>query len=359
MTAYWIVFAIMFLLQFVKVNTQKEYLWRLIISFLPLFIFAAFRVNFGYDYEAYQEIYDLVQAHPGQYDDMREEFGYLKLNEWMPSFRALIVVTSAFTCCAYIFLFYKVIPAKFTWLAVILLFLSGDKSIFFMFSGIRNAISISILIFTLPLLEKRRFIPFVLCMLLAAQFHKTAYIYFPLAYFVSSTKDIKLREVIVWLCVFAFFFIFSHMAIMGQVEILVNSLFEDGRYESYVELINEWGDQRGIIGRIGMLLSFFPVLVYVKNNSFSPQYNVLIRLGLMYILATTMGGLTMRTPQHFIMFFIAVGVYIASHSKNNILKYGYPLFMVFYLAYAFFVIYCGSPSFPYGVYESTLFGVIE
>ena len=50
MTAYWIVFAIMFLLQFIKVNTPKEYLWRLIISFIPLFIFAAFRVNFGYDY---------------------------------------------------------------------------------------------------------------------------------------------------------------------------------------------------------------------------------------------------------------------------------------------------------------------
>ena len=359
MTAYWIVFAIMFLLQFIKVNSSKEYLWRLIISFIPLFIFAAFRVNFGYDYETYQELFDVVQAHPGQYDDLREEWGYLKLNELLPSFRALIIVTSAFTCSAYIFLFYKVIPANYAWLAVLLMFLAGDKSIFFMFSGIRNAIAISMLIFTLPLLEKRKLLPYVLCMLLAAQFHKTAYIYFPMAYLVSSNKDITRREMIIWACTFAFFFVFSHMAIMGPVEAVVNSFFDDGRYESYIDLINEHGDNRGILERIAMIMTFIPALIFARSNSFSPQCNVIMRLGLMYIMSMAMGSLSMRALQYFVMFFIVMGVYIARNGRNSLLKYGYSIFMVAYLAYAFFVVYCGSPTFPYDAYESTLLGVIK
>lgn len=359
MTAYWIVFAIMFLLQFVKVYTKKEYLWRLIISFIPLFIFAAFRVDFGYDYESYQELFDIAHAYPGQYEDLRWEIGYLKLNEWLPTFRSLIIVTSLFTCCAYIFLFYKVIPANYAWLAVLLMFLAGDKAIFFMFSGIRNAISISILIFTLPLLEKRKLLPFVVCMLVASLFHKTAYIYFPMAYLVSSNKDITRREVVIWASTFAFLFIFSHMAIMRPIEVIINSFFDDGRYESYIDQINEVGDNNGILGRIAMVISFIPAIVYVKKNSFSPQYNVIVRLGLMFIMSIAMGGLTMRTPQHFIMFFVAMAVYIFANSRNTLFKYGYTIFVVAYLSYAFFVVYCGSPTFPYDVYESTLFGIID
>ena len=356
MTAYWIVFAIMFLLQFIKVRTPKEYLWRLVISFIPLFIFAAFRVNFGLDYEAYQEMFDIVHDYPGQYEDLRAEIGYLKLNEWLPTFRSLIILTSAFTCFAYIVFFYKVIPAKYSWLAVLLLFLAGDKSIFFVFSGIRNAISISILILTLPLLQKRKILPFVLCMFLASLFHKTAFIYFPMAYLVSNNKDMKRREMLVWAGVFAFFFIFSHTAIMGSVESIVGMAFED-RYDSYLELIDAVGDNRGILGRIAMIATFVPLLIYTYKGSFSPQENTILRLGLMYAMSMVMGSLTMRTPQHFILFLIATTVFIFSQfSRNKIVKNGYAIFVIAYLAYGFFFIYIAKSSFPYNVYESTLFG---
>ena len=358
MTAYWIVFAIMFLLQFIKVNTKKEYLWKLVISFIPLFIFGAFRVNFGYDYEAYQSIFDLVKSSHGQYDGIRAEIGYLKLNELMPTFRILLIVTTTLTCTSYIFLFYKIIPEKYSWLAIILLFLSGDKTIFFMFSGIRNAISISILIFTIPLLEKRKLLPYMLCMILASLFHKTAFIYFPLAYFVSSNKNITRKEIFIWSGIFSFFFIFSHMTIMNTVESLLNTFFSD-RYSSYVEQIEDWGDKRGILIRIATVLLFIPAMFFCNKHSFSTLNNVVNRLGLMYIISTTMGSLNMRTSHHFIMFFLAFVISIYANSKNRLLKYGYMLFVIAYLSYAFFVVYLGSPTFPYDVYESTIFGLIE
>ena len=358
MTAYWIVFVIMFVLQFVKVNTNKEYLWRLIISFVPLFVYAAFRVDFGYDYENYQNIFDLIHKYRGQYDDFRAEIGYLKLNEWLPTFRSLLIVTSAFTCAAYIFIFYMVVPVKYSWLAVLLLFLAGDKSIFFMFSGIRNSISISMLIFTYPLLQKRKLLPFLLCMLLASIFHKTAFIYYPMAYFTCSNKDMERREMLVWGGVFAFFFIFSHTAILGSIGNLMALGFE-GRYDTYIEFVGEVGDSRGLLSRVSMIFTFVPLLWFTYKGSFSPQMNTILRLGLVYTIATTLGALNMRTTHHFILFFIVTVIYVYSYSSNNVVKYGYSLFVCAYLAYALFIVYMGNPAFPYDVYESTIFGVIK
>ena len=277
----------------------------------------------------------------------------------MPTFRSLLVLTSALTCTAYIFFFYKVVPANYSWLGVLLIFLAGDQTIFFMFSGIRNAISISILIFTLPLLQNRKLVPFILCMFLASIFHKTAFIYFPMAYLVTSNKDMCRREMLVWTSVFMFFFIFSHTAIMGSIENLMTMVFDE-RYDSYLDFIEEVGDNRGVLGRIAMVLTFVPLLLYTYKGTFSPKENVVLRLGLMYTIATTLGSLNMRTTQHFILFFVATTVLIFSQSKRNrLLKGCYVVFVIAYLSYALFVVYMGSPSFPYDVYESTIFGVIE
>ena len=359
MTAYWIVFAIIFLLQFIKVNTTKEYLWRLIITFIPLFIFAAFRVNFSNDYEGYLETFYIAHTYPGQYEDIRTEIGFLKLNEWLPTFRSVIVLTSAFTCAAYIFFFYKVIPAAYSWLAVLLLFMAGNQTLLFMFSGIRNAISISILIFTLPLLTNRKLIPFALCMLLASTFHKTAFIYFPLAYLISSNKDMKRTEMLLWSGVFSFFFLFSHTALMDPIEHMMTMVFGQ-RFDSYLDFVYDIGDNRGFLGRIAMVLTFTPLLMYTYNGSFSPQQNTILRLGLMYTIATTLGPLNMRTTQHFMLFFIATTIYIISQNNRNLpLKVGYVVFVIAYLAYALFVVFMNSPSFPFEIYESTIFGIIK
>ena len=324
-----------------------------------MFIFAAFRVNFGYDYEAYKEIFEYIHNFPGRYNDLREEVGYVMINEWLPTFRSLIILTSAFTCAAYIFFFYKVIPAKFAWLAILLLFLAGDKAIFFMFSGIRNAISISILILSLPLLQNKKLLPFVLCMLLASAFHKTAFIYFPLSYLVCNNKDMTRREIMIWVGVFSFFILFSHTAIMDSFENLISMGFDD-RYDIYLDKINEIGDNQGFLIQITGLLMFIPLLLYAYHGSFTTQENIVLRLGLVYIVSESISVLNLRTTQHFILFFIAsVVLFFSQYKRNMTIKNMYLLFVIAYLAYALFVVYIGNPTFPYDVYESTIFGTIE
>jgi hypothetical protein len=180
-----------------------------------------------------------------------------------------------------------------------------------------------------------------------------------MAYLVSNNKDMKRREMLVWAGVFAFFFIFSHTAIMGRIESIMGMAF-GARYGSYLEFVDEVGDNRGVLGRIAMVVIFVPLLWYTYKGTFTSQDNVLLRLGLMYAISTTLGALNMRTTQHFVLFFIATTIYIISQNKrNNLLKGGYVVFLLAYFAYALFVVFVNSPSYPFDVYESTIFGIIR
>lgn len=354
MTAYWLVFAIMFLLQFIQTNNKKEYLWKLIFTFIPLFLYGAFRINYGYDYEVYEAFYNVVERYGiGSVKDEKMEYGYAYLNHIMPSFRCLIIFTTLLTCLSYIIFFYRLIPSKYTWLAIILLFLTGDKTIFFMFSGIRNAISISILLLSTPLLEKRKLLPFILTMILASLFHKTALIYFPLAYLCTSNKSFSRKELWIWICVYLFLMLFSH-SLNKYIEMITSSLFND-RYESYLDTAMEIGDNRGILLIIANIIMMFPLLIYMRKLNLTEQENIYFRLGLLYILSYMMGVFNMRTSHHYMLFYISLVIYIWANCKKIRFKYAYVGFVILFFIYAFFIVYVNSSTFPYSEYNSVLF----
>ena len=351
MTAYWVVAFLMILFQLVSVRTPKAYVFRLLASFSVLFIYGAFRLDYGLDYEAYELSYNIINSHE-LYNGRLEE-GYVWLNRIVPSFRWLLITTSAFTCIAYIFFFYRLIPQKYAWLGMLLLILGGDKTIFFMLSGIRNAISISILFLCYPLLEKRKFMLFFGSMILASLFHKTAFIYFPIAYFLSSARNMGKKEYLIWCSMFMFFWIFSSTLLIDYVSTFIGQYLD--RYDSYVENAMELGDSRGFLIRVATLFMFFPLIYFVRHHNISNRYNVVFRLALIFVFSYTLGALNMRTSHHFYLFFVTAVIYMFSSVRNNYLKYSYIVFVLVFLFYSFFVIYMQNPNFPYAIYQSILF----
>lgn len=351
MTVYWVVASLMILFQLIPVHTPKAYIFRLLASFAVLFVYGAFRLNYGLDYEAYEFSYNIINTY-GVYDE-RLEWGYVLLNKIVPSFRWLLVITSAFTCIAYIFFFYRLIPQRYAWLGMLLLILGGDKTIFFMLSGIRNAISISILFLCYPLLEKRRFVLFFGGMILASLFHKTAFIYFPITYFLSSTRNMGKKEYLIWCGAFAFFWIFSSTLLIDYISTFISQYLD--RYDSYVENAVELGDSRGILIKMATLFMFFPLIYFVKHHNISNRYNVIFRLALIFVFSYTLGALNGRTSHHFYLFFIAAVIYMFSYIQNDCQKYGYIAFVLVFLFYSFFIVYIQNPNFPYVIYQSILF----
>jgi len=154
MTAYYLVFLLTLLIQLHPVKSNADYKKRLFFTFLPLFLFGALRVDFGNDYLGYEHYYYSVHSFSELFNiDKHMEKGYALLNLVMPSFRSLLVLTSLLMCFSYATLFYKFVQPKYNWLAILLLFLSGDKTIFFVLASMRNGMTVSLLILSLSFIQ--------------------------------------------------------------------------------------------------------------------------------------------------------------------------------------------------------------
>lgn len=351
MWVYYLVFFISFLIQFFPVKSNRDYFIRSLATFFPLFIYMSLRVNFGVDYPEYESIFELVHKYSDSFNE-RLEVGYVVLNSLLPSWRIFLVVTTAFNCIVYSLFFYRYIQPKYSYLAVLFFFLAGDYTVFFMFVGLRNAITIMILLLCIPLIEKRNFLAYFSLMIFASFFHQTAFIYFPIAYLLGRSVQMNKMEYYIWISVFFFFNIFSTSVLIDYVSILFNKYLE--RYVSYVDFAQSLGDSRGVLIKISVVLLFLPVVRYLYTHEIPAKYIVIFRLSLCFIFSYVLGPLNMRTSHYFIMFFIVAAIYFYEHMKQKLIGSLYILLVLLFFGYSFFVVFLGNPSFPFKEYHSIL-----
>ena len=114
MLAYLYVVIITFLILSIPTKSERGYQAKLICSFIPIFLFGALRVNFGFDYEAYEWQFHNVHSYSDWINvNEHSELGYLILQKIIPNWRLHIFFQSFLVCIAYFILFYKYIPKKY------------------------------------------------------------------------------------------------------------------------------------------------------------------------------------------------------------------------------------------------------
>lgn len=351
MTVYWTIAIITVLLNFFPVKTDKEYSIRLFISLIPLFLYGAFRVDFGLDYRGYEVFFEETHRYIGQPDE-RMEIGYYYLNRLLPSFRSLLILQTLLLCVAYFFLFKNYIPSKYAWLGFTLLFLNGPLTVFFMLSGIRNGITISLLILSTYFIQKRKFIHFIVIVLLASLFHASAILIAPIVYFVASGKPLNKRGMIIWIVVMVCFFLFSNTVILNYVDLFINTYFD--RYSTYVDAAEEQGKGAGLLISIFSFVTTFIVFTILKDKQLTAKENMVIKLMLVFLLSFLLGPLNVRVSQYFAAFFIAGIVVVIRYSRNDLLKYGFITLVLGYSLYSL-KLWFENPYFAYDIYQSVLF----
>lgn len=351
MRVYLIVFVLTLLCQFIPAKDEKGYKIRLLFTFLPLFIYGAIRVNYGLDYETYEKIF--YESHLwANYTDASEhaETGFLLLNRIVPTWRLFLIVTSALVCFAYGVIFYYCVPSKMTWLAIILLFLAGDKCIFFMFSGIRNAIAISMMMLAFPLIKNRKIVLYFLVAILAMQFHTSAIVFLPIAYFVGMNKQMTKREAVIWIVTMIILQFISLNVLSKQTSLFVDNYFD--RYSTYAENAEQLGDTRTPLIRFAVAVFVCVIVWFMRTNKLDITENSICRLALLYSMTSLLGALKMRSAQYFGLFFVIGTVVMYSKWKPGIEKQAYLTFVLLYLGYAFFNVFMQGQYFSYQVYES-------
>ncbi|MBQ6831774.1 MAG: EpsG family protein [Oscillospiraceae bacterium] len=177
-------------------NNYRNYIW--ICGFLVLFVTAFRGLHVGADSRGYARLYKTLQTYDSfadyydqrlsNYDLLSSEAGFYftmwLLGRVFPDGQTAIISSSALTAvatCVFIRRNSKDIPLSLTIYVCLGLFT-------FNMSGMRQAMAMSICLFAYEFAKRRKLIPFVITVLIAMLFHKTAMCFFPM-YFLPAMKN--------------------------------------------------------------------------------------------------------------------------------------------------------------------------
>lgn len=281
-----------FLLRAKNYSCGKNY--AIFFMFL-LFLMAALRASsIGNDTANYLRIYTIIQK--GNFiEGWEERFepGYLILNRLLASFfqeqQIILLVTSIIIYGG--FLYFIVKFSSNVWLSVFLFITLGyfGQSL----NTIRLCIAYSILLFSYSFLRKKQFITFVIIVLLATMFHRTAII-FLLAYFV---QNIKLNKWIFGIWVIFTATVTIYMQVFLDILFKIYPTFQyyigtnyvsSGKLASILYLLIwllvlifglaiQWKKRGETISKDISIMTFF-MMIAVSIYSFSLRFNLLDRI---------------------------------------------------------------------------------
>jgi len=339
------------LIHLLPVKNERQYSVRLLFSLFILFIYGAFRVDYGLDHKSYENFFYGIKLHGHEYNE-RMEIGYYYLNKILPTFRSLLVVQTMLICSAYYCLFKWYIPSKWAWFGFLLLFLNGQFTIFFMLTAIRNGIATSILILSTHFIHKRKSIYFIVLIFIAYWFHNSIIFYAPIAYIIANRNTITKKSIFAWLTIMIIIALTSNTILLGFIDTLVTRYFT--RYSVPFEQVKELGKSAGLLASLFALTTSTLLLLIIKNKHLSEKEGMITKFSLLFLMAYLFGPLNMRMTQYFASFFVVGSIFVVNKGQNIPLKFAYLLAVFLYLLYAL-KIWIEDPYFSFDIYRSLLF----
>ncbi len=199
MIVYFISFIITLIFCFfathLKNKIQRKFF--MLLSIFPFFLVAALRYNVGIDtWLNYGPTFDKVAQYGDRFDVIpflmqKYEIGFsiivFLLARVCKSSTILFTFGSAIVTFFTFFAIYR--QSKIPWLSITIFFLSG--AFLLSMNGMRNYMAIAIVIYSLKYIYDKKFLKFLLCILLAASIHKSILILILLYPLYNLKIDIK------------------------------------------------------------------------------------------------------------------------------------------------------------------------
>ena len=309
----------------------------------------AVKVN-GFDYESYEDIFNEANRNSIFNLDREFEKGYVWLNKIMPTYRTLLIFLSAFTCFTYYWIFRNYIPSKYYWLGFGLIAISGDKMLLFQMSGLRNAITINILALSIPLIKKRRIVPYIVLIFLGYLFHTSALLFMPLAYLIATPNRIKTFDIIIWSLFFIFFVFASTSFLINYLSTVINLYFDN--YNVYTDEAKDSVYERSIL-LYGILIYMFTISFAImrKVNLLETEI-VIFKLSLFFLFSLALGSLNIRMSHYFAPYLVLSAIIVLNRAENPLTKYAYLGAVFLFLFYSFIIVYLQRADMLNYQYES-------
>jgi len=250
------------------------------LSFFLIFLFLALRYDFGNDYQNYLVGFGDVNAF-NKLPDF--EPGWVLLCRLFNpvGFFAMVAVLAAFNCIVYYQLIKKYVPPAYYWFAVFLYVFNADMMLIHS-SAMRQSVAIAIFVYAFDFLYKKNYLRYFLCIAVAAFFHSSALILFPI--FILGAFNWKVNRIaaVTLFAVFVLVIVFVEF-LAPYIGRLVYMFFE--QYSVY---------QTGADSRIGTglafvfrLILFALVLVYAQFQT--GAISLLFKIGILALFVEPFG----------------------------------------------------------------------
>ncbi|MGU8596370.1 EpsG family protein [Clostridium perfringens] len=260
---YYIIAGSMVFVSFIDILTnyrfeKKNKIYFYIFSII-IFLLAAIRRGIGYDYYHYYDIFEKINyGVPNELINIEPLYYYL--NRVIDNFNFLIIIIAIIGVLIKSIIIYKFSYDK---ILSLLIYFTG---IYMMYDigVIRQGISLTFALISIPFILERKKIKFIICILIGFMFHKSIIVFFPL-YFLNY-KSLK-RKTIYISSIFILFISFS--GINKLICDLIKKLPIDFLQEkvAYYSIITTGNINISIVKRVLFLIIFFEFYKYLNLNN--------------------------------------------------------------------------------------------
>lgn len=259
----------------IKAKNKKM---AMILTFLPLFFLAAFRVNIGTDYKNYISIfYGLQYDNPMMYGWIKPDPLFLVLNNTIAALNLspqwIFIVTSAIYCGCLVYVIYDL--SSYQLMSVFLLF--GTTIYFASLNEVNQHFACCVLMVSLIFAYKKKFLPFIILVVIAGLIHSMSFLF--LVVYIFNFKCINRRNA----CIIAGASVVALPFVIKIVQVIIK-LTPYAHYLTYDKYL-------GASSLVGILLQFailaFTSLYYDKNDSL---YKFLYSVNVVCLVITLLQG---------------------------------------------------------------------
>lgn len=247
--------------------------------------------------------------------------------------QSLLITTSFIIClCTMIFLYRH---SEDSFLSILMFICLGSFT--FAMNGMRQAVAMSICLLSYVFVERRKFIPFLLTILVATMFHKTA-IFFIVVYLISLVNA-KPRDLIIFSIVLVAFYFLSDSLV---------EIFDEVTNKDYADA--ESIDGGGVITVLLYLASL--ILLITENREFKENNIAIILtvvLGLYLYVFRYFSILIFERMSYYFYYFILLLIPREIKALDNVEK------KIIYLLFALFCVALFAYRIPGGAFANFKF----
>lgn len=287
---YYLIFLIIIIITYICISKILKFKNKDIIflnvAFIEMLLFLGFRdTTIGIDLQNYIPYFNIINGlNLDNLFYLPLERGYVILNKLVGLVGGENVFLFVVAFISLLGVYYSIKKYSKNYMLSVFIYITFQFYIF-IFSGLRQGIAFSIVWLSLKYVKERKLVKFILIVLLASMFHKTALIFLPV-YFIAN-KRITLKYVLLFLVVFI-----SMLILKVQLVTFVTSFL----YSTYAV-----SNTSGGYSLLVLLFAVFVFFILIRNKKIENfrdndiWFNMLIVAILIQTLASTQGNIARLT----------------------------------------------------------------